>query len=391
MHSDMKPALLSPQIPLLQVERAVNDWRVGLPVVVRDTSGESWLAAVGETYHADWWNALRPAEAVTQLVLPPERLRALGLVNDNHQQRDATICALTPPLAKEGAAQENPAQEKLALGEWLEPLSTHTAFQPTHIGPAPRAAQQVLALLKATGMVPALLVAALTPAQVEALTGAAAALPLQLLDAAAIAPYMTAAQTVDAPLVEAALPLSAAPECRVIAFRPRFGGMVHLALCVGEWQRPSPPPLVRIHSACLTGDVLGSLRCDCGEQLTTAVRRMAEAGGGILLYLNQEGRGLGIVNKLRAYQWQDRGLDTVDANQVLGFGVDERDFTIAAAILRALNIHAVRLLTNNPHKEEALSLFGISVTERLPLAITPGEHNARYLATKAVRLGHQFE
>jgi GTP cyclohydrolase II len=147
-------------------------------------------------------------------------------------------------------------------------------------------------------------------------------------------------------------------------------------------------PLVRLHSECLTGDVLGSLRCDCGQQLEAALERIAEARSGVLLYLPQEGRGIGLANKIRAYALQDRGLDTVDANLALGLPVDRRDYAAAAHILRGLGLRQVRLLTNNPLKTAALECNGIEVVERVPLAIPPNAVNSQYLRTKADRMGH---
>jgi GTP cyclohydrolase II len=147
-------------------------------------------------------------------------------------------------------------------------------------------------------------------------------------------------------------------------------------------------PLVRLHSECLTGDVLGSLRCDCGQQLDAALELIADAPSGVLLYLPQEGRGIGLANKIRAYALQDQGLDTVDANLALGLPVDRRDYAAAAHILRSLGLRRVRLLTNNPAKSAALEKYGVQVVERVPLAVPPNPVNVDYLHTKADRMGH---
>ena len=149
-----------------------------------------------------------------------------------------------------------------------------------------------------------------------------------------------------------------------------------------------PPPLVRVHSECLTGDSLGSLRCDCGEQLRTALSRVAAEGRGVVLYLRQEGRGIGLASKLHAYQLQDEGLDTVDANRHLGFAVDLRDYGVGAQILRELGLRQIRLLTNNPKKTEGFTTYGLTVVEQTPLSVEPGKHNRRYLETKRERMGH---
>lgn len=187
------------------------------------------------------------------------------------------------------------------------------------------------------------------------------------------------------PVAEAMVPLRGAEDARVVAFRPRHGIVEHLAVIVGT---PGDAPLLRLHSSCVTGDILGSLRCDCGEQLHQSIEQMAQGGGGVLLYLNQEGRGIGIANKLRAYSLQDAGLDTVEANEALGFEPDERDFHAAASMLNHLGISRVRLLSNNPNKVTELSRHGITVTQRVPLMIPPNPHNAKYLDTKAKRCGH---
>ncbi|HEX4738236.1 MAG TPA: GTP cyclohydrolase II [Allosphingosinicella sp.] len=186
----------------------------------------------------------------------------------------------------------------------------------------------------------------------------------------------------------AKLPTRFAEQAEIVAFRAAEDAAEHVALLVGAPH--GKPPLVRLHSECLTGDVLGSLKCDCGSQLDTAIEAMAAAGWGILLYLRQEGRGIGLVNKLRAYALQDQGFDTVDANLRLGFADDERDFTVAAAMLKRLGQEEVRLLTNNPRKAAGLEAAGIRVVEQVPLRTASNPHNAAYLETKKSRSGHRL-
>jgi GTP cyclohydrolase II len=187
-------------------------------------------------------------------------------------------------------------------------------------------------------------------------------------------------------LSRARLPLHDMPDTQIFAFRGSDDGQDHVALLVGAFGGKPPP--VRLHSECLTGDVFGSLKCDCGPQLKEALRLIGAAGGGVLLYLRQEGRGIGLANKLRAYALQDRGLDTVDANLRLGFSDDERDYAHASAILRALGIEEVRLLTNNPNKVAALEAEGIKVAERVAHHMPANPHNADYLAVTREKSGH---
>ncbi len=186
----------------------------------------------------------------------------------------------------------------------------------------------------------------------------------------------------------ARLPVLGAEDSHITVFRADSDAREHVALMIGS--RRDAAPLVRLHSECLTGDVFGSLKCDCGPQLAEAVRRMEHTGWGVLLYLRQEGRGIGLVNKLRAYDLQDQGFDTVDANRRLGFADDARDFAVAARMLKLLGIERVRLLTNNPTKVDGLQSAGILVEERVPIQIAPNPHNHAYLETKRDRSGHQL-
>ena len=193
--------------------------------------------------------------------------------------------------------------------------------------------------------------------------------------------------TVLSPVVSARVPMEAAEAGRLHVFRPEDGGEEHYAIEIGKPARDKPV-LARLHSACFTGDLLGSLKCDCGPQLRAALAQMGAEGAGVLLYLNQEGRGIGLANKMRAYSLQDQGFDTVEANHRLGFEDDERDFRLGAGILKKLGFSSVRLLTNNPAKVRMMEAMGIAVTERVPLMVGETRHNAAYLATKAKKSGH---
>jgi len=186
---------------------------------------------------------------------------------------------------------------------------------------------------------------------------------------------------------EANVPLIHDEHARIIAFRSPFGHDEHLAILIGQPEKQESP-LVRLHSSCITGDVLGSLKCDCGNQLQKAFAEIKKAGHGIILYLNQEGRGIGIANKLRAYRLQEAGMDTVEANHALGFEGDERDFSIAANMLKAMGIFSITLLTNNPEKMKSLAIYGIKVVKRQSLLTLANTHSKGYIDTKALKMGH---
>ena len=188
----------------------------------------------------------------------------------------------------------------------------------------------------------------------------------------------------------ARVPLAVSEDAEIVMFRAEIGGEEHCAVLIGSGSN-SDTPLVRLHSQCITGDILGSLKCDCGEQLQAAMQLMADSGGGILIYLAQEGRDIGLLNKMRAYALQDNGLDTVDANHALGFHTDERLFMPAARILQALGVSKIQLITNNPDKISQLEKHDIQVTARVPLALDSNQHNRHYLKIKKTRIGHLID
>ncbi len=175
----------------------------------------------------------------------------------------------------------------------------------------------------------------------------------------------------------------------LIAFKQLNTGEIHLAIKKGEW-KIDEPVMVRVHSSCMTGDILGSLRCDCGDQLHKAMKMIELEGKGVVLYMNQEGRGIGLLNKLKAYKLQEQGMDTVEANLELGFGMDERDYGVGAQILRHLGVSKMRLMSNNPRKRAGLLGYGLEVVETIPIEIKPNQHNEKYLTTKRDKLGHDI-
>ena len=250
-------------------------------------------------------------------------------------------------------------------------------FRSRALGSDAPSARAAIALVKHAGLIPAVYAVPLADVDVAVSCPTPAALALP----PAVARVKLSSR--------ARLPLASAEDTQVVAFRPDDGGPEHLALVIGNPDM-NAPVLARLHSSCLTGDVLGSLKCDCGPQLHAAIAAIARnPAGGILLYLQQEGRGIGLLNKLRAYALQDQGWDTVDANTRLGFEPDERDFSLAAAMLKALGVNSVALMTNNPLKVDGLAAHGFTVS-RVAHDMPPNPHNAAYLATKRDRQGHMI-
>jgi GTP cyclohydrolase II len=376
----------------IRVDRASAELRRGRPLVLHagalhaatlpddDESGPEasaglLVAAVETLSEATLQGLLRVAVragGTPWLLLSAERLHALGWP-------DASTPRLLPlhgrvtlaPLQQLAAAVPGVAGRSL-LGD----AQALEAADP--------ALHAALALCKRGRLLPALLVLPLRPesAEQQAALEAAQVLRLAPADLALAAPARPGALR---RVSDAQVPLAAHEDCTLVLFREVDGDAEHLALVVGRPAAGEPVP-VRLHSACLTGDLLGSLRCDCGPQLQGAVQQLAETGG-VLLYLAQEGRGTGLANKLRAYRLQDAGLDTLHADRHLGFREDERDFQAAAAMLQALGYPRIRLLTNNPQKIAALRGAGIEVVERLPLHAPVNDHNARYMHTKQ-QAGH---
>ncbi len=272
-----------------------------------------------------------------------------------------------------------PGRSAAAVRALADPLARPDLPWPAVVAdmrPADRIAEAAVELCK---------IARLLPAAVLCEAGTAAS-DVVVEEAAVFAHRRFVAESL-VPVVTVDVPLDLAPEARFVAFRPGDGGLEQYAVLVGDPAR-GDAPLCRLHSECFTGDLFGSLRCDCGQQLRGALARMREEGGGVLLYLRQEGRNIGLVNKLRAYRLQRAGLDTVDANLHLGFEPDARDFLAAATMLRRLGFSRVRLLTNNPAKVEALAGHGVEVVERVPHHFAANPHNRFYLETKARKSGH---
>ena len=245
-------------------------------------------------------------------------------------------------------------------------------------------------LLRIARLLPAVLLARVSSRDSEQMRRLCEDNNIMLIEARDIDGHMEAEAQSLRIAARASVPLRLAENAEVVMFRAELGGDEHFAVIVGDID-PQEPPLVRLHSQCITGDILGSLKCDCGDQLHGALAMMSAAGGGILLYLAQEGRNIGLLNKMRAYALQDSGLDTVDANHALGFEMDERYFLPACRMLEELGVHRLRLITNNPDKIAQLEASGFSVSERVPLNPPSNRHNEHYIETKRTRAGHMSE
>ncbi len=354
-----------------QAERAIFDLRRGLPIVLRDHGRQTLVLAVEGLTGRGLDDALQLSGAAAQLVLSRHRMAALGQADAT----DAVALALEPlPDAR--------ALRDLA---WM-----HGATLPagTRARAASQAEHAALRLLGRAQLVPAALSFAVSESQAAVVANEIERGQVLAVEAGEALRLCNSGPGTLTRISEAKVPLAEAEDSRFVLFREADGVHEHVAIVIGDaahWPEAVP---VRLHSSCLTGDLFGSLRCDCGEQLRRGVAAINAQGGGILLYLSQEGRGIGLANKLRAYGLQDQGLDTIDADQVIGFSKDERDFRVAHEMLDQLGVSKVLLLTNNPSKVEALQRAGINVVARQAIYGEVTRQNERYLQTKAHRHGH---
>ena len=348
--------------------RARADLRMGVPVVLDGASPVVMFSV--ETLTPQRLTQLKTLGTEAVLVITAQRANTLKA-----PAYDGDIARIALPKTVDTAwitAVANPADDLRA------PMKGPLQCQRNGDATAHRAA---IKLIKSARLLPAALVVPVSGAAEFATTNA-----LTLLDLAATQTHLAALSPLH-PVIHAALPTTVSDVGRLHVFRPEDGGEEHYAIEIGKPRRDKPV-LARLHSACFTGDLLGSLKCDCGPQLRAALAQMGAEGAGVLLYLNQEGRGIGLANKMRAYSLQDQGFDTVEANHRLGFEDDERDFRIGSKILKSMGFDQVRLLTNNPKKLEMMTAYGLTVSERVPLKVGENPHNQAYLATKAQKSGH---
>ena len=358
--------------PAVAVDRAAVELRRGLPVLILPEKGKASLIAAAEFATPDLLAALaRWSGADAHVLLTHERAQTLKIRLYTDELVAVALPDREPARAAQALADPTRDLHDPLMGPWI---ASRTPLSPC--------AKAGVKLAK---------IATLLPAVIEAPLSAAAAVRLQKQEGLSAVRVADVAGHEENPafkiVARARLPLAGAENTHVLAFRPSNGGREHLALIIGSPEPPGPV-LVRLHSECLTGDLLGSLKCDCGDQLRGAVAAIGGVGSGILLYLAQEGRGIGLINKLKAYELQDQGFDTIEANQRLGFEADEREFAAAAEMLKYLGFASVRLMTNNPDKVAALARYGVDVVERVAHKFPTNPHNEAYVATKKAKAGH---
>jgi len=398
-------------MPLATVEEAIEDYRAGKFVIIIDDEGrenEGDLAIAAEKVTPEAINFMtKYGRGLICLPIIGQRLDELQIPMMVTENTSTFGTAFTVSIeAREGTTTGISAYDRArTVRVVLDPRTRPEDLRrPGHMFPLRAAEGGVLErqghteasvdLARLAGLYPAAVICEIlsddgSMARLPELERFAARHGFKLISVAQLVDYRRRHDRLVRRIAETRLPTPFG-EFRVYAYEHVVDGDQPIALVMGTWQGDEPV-LTRLHSECLTGEVFGSLRCDCGEQLRRAQALIAQEGRGVILYLRQEGRGIGLLNKLRAYALQDEGLDTVEANLHLGFDPDPRDYSIAAQILADLGVERVRLLTNNPRKVQGLEKCGVQVVERLPLAVPPNDQNRRYLRTKRAKLGHWLE
>ncbi len=363
---------------VMSAARGGTELRRGGTVMLRLANGACGLCQAAELSDGDDINRLsRLAGSATLLILTAPRLSSLGRV-----LRDGyPVASVALPDKRHSTFFD------LAFRQNDQLTGSDFNIIPESTGSLADVAAQ---LLRSAKLIPAGLFVRLPLRDVAAQDRFARQHNMMIVESRDMDQYSHEAASFVKIAARARVPLAVSEDAEIVMFRAEIGGEEHFAVLIGTGAN-SDTPLVRLHSQCITGDILGSLKCDCGDQLQTAMQLMADRGGGILVYLAQEGRDIGLLNKMRAYALQDNGLDTVDANHALGFDTDERLFLPAARILQALDVSKIQLITNNPDKISQLEQYGINVTARVPLALDANPHNRHYLKTKQIRTGHLID
>ncbi len=399
------------EIKLNSIDEAIEDIRNGKMVIVvddEDRENEGDFVAAAECVTTEMINFMsKEGRGLICVPLIEERCEELGLelmVGKNTAQFE-TPFTVSVDLIGHGTSTGISAYDRAMTVKALTNPNTDPAElgKPGHIFPLKAKTQGVLRraghteasidLARLAGFQPSGCIVEImnedgTMARLPDLVKVAAKFDMKIVSIADLIEYRLKKESLIERQIDVKLPTNIG-DFDLVAYKQTSNGMDHLALVKGKWEK-NEPVLVRVHSSCVTGDIFGSCRCDCGEQLEKAMQKIEEEGKGVIVYMNQEGRGIGLLNKLRAYKLQEQGLDTVDANVELGFKGDERDYGVGAQILRDLGVHKIRLMSNNPKKRSGLIGYGLEIVENVGLQVEPNPHNSHYLNTKREKMGHEI-